>query len=134
MKMRHLAGAGALAAFLAIPAMAVGLAPLRKTGWTDGPAKAFWLQVSNPYAKAKQFRVYSTAIGSEAEGLADVDLPNPTIRVPAGRSRRVLVIVRELEPGESRDVRVCAELARKEGFINARVCSKLTARRIARGS
>lgn len=128
-------GAAALAAALAVPAAGVGMGPLAREGVTDGPRKGFYLPVSNPYAEPREFRAYPTAI--EDTGVADaaamaVDIRPTRFRLAAGGQRRILVVAQDLTPGETRRFRVCAELAQQEGFINARVCSKLAARRLAR--
>jgi hypothetical protein len=114
----------------AAPALAVGLGPLSKSGVTDGPRKAFYLTLINPYRDATAFRSY--AIGMEDE------LPQPRVRILPGdvtlggnTSRQLLVIAGGLAPGETFAFRVCAERAQlTEGMIRARVCSKLSARRL----
>lgn len=121
----------ALALLLAwTPALAVGLGPLKREGVTDGPGKAFYLTLSNPYPLAERFQV-------EPVGLADDDAaPRVTVFpdqpvVGAGGARRLLVIVRPLQPGETYTFRVCAQRApRPEETVHARVCSKLAARRL----
>ena len=78
--MRAIAGAAALlvaVAALAVPASAVGLGPLRKEGVTDGPAKAFYLTLINPYAGRESFRIY--AIGVDDEN------PAGRVRLPAAQ-------------------------------------------------
>jgi len=127
---------GALPALLlagaafAAPALAVGLGPLVKTGVTDGPAKAFYLTVINPYPTAQAFRAY--AVGFEDEVPAGrVKIAPADITIGGRKSRRILVIANEMTPGESYPFRVCAERrVKQEGTIHARVCSKLTARRL----
>ena len=133
--MRAIAGAAALlvaVAALAVPASAVGLGPLRKEGVTDGPAKAFYLTLINPYAGRESFRIY--AIGVDDENPAGrVRLPAAQLQVAGERTRRFVVIANDLAPGESYTFRICAERAEhSEGSIHARVCSWLTARRLAR--
>lgn len=65
--------------------------------------------------------------------MARVLIPDAMPLVPARSQRRVLVIDTGLKPGEEHIFRVCAERADRseEGMIHARVCSKLTARRVA---
>jgi hypothetical protein len=118
-------------AALSAPAAAVGLGPLIAEGLTDGPKKAFYLNLMNPYAEAAEF-------STETLNYND-DLPNgriqvipSTIRLGGGRTTRLLVIANDLAPGEQFKFRVCAErVAQTQGVaINARVCSKLSARRI----
>ena len=127
---RFVIGLTALSTLTSGPAGAVGLGPLRKEGVTDGPAKAFYLTLINPYPSRETFRVY--AIGTDSDTPeARVTLPQPEIQLPGERSRRILVIATDLAPGESHTFRVCAERAdRIEGPIHARVCSRLTARRL----
>ncbi|MBX7483553.1 hypothetical protein [Qipengyuania qiaonensis] len=115
---------------VAVPALAVGMGPLEKSGITDGPAKGFYLTVLNPYGKAETFRTFPAVIGGEAEPYGVTIRPARFV-LAAGRQRRVLVVVEGLDPGETRTFRVCAEKDREEGMIHARVCSKLSARRIS---
>jgi P pilus assembly chaperone PapD len=124
----------ALGVALAVPAAGVGLGPLSREGVTDGPAKGFYLTVSNPYAEPRNFRAYPMAEDDAAEATATlpVDIRPARFRLAAGGQRRILVIAQGLVPGETRRFRVCAELAQQEGMIHARVCSKLAARRLAR--
>ena len=120
-----------MASTLAAPAAAVGLGPLVKDGLTAGPAKAFYLTVINNGSNADVYR--ATAIG-----LSD-ELPQPrvqifpsTVLIGGNTTRRILVIAKALEPGETYAFRVCADGKPKLGeTIHARVCSKLSARRIA---
>lgn len=132
----------AAAAGLAGPAFAVGLAPLSKEGDTVGTDKAFYLTVINPYSDARTFRAYLDGETSPsimpASAPAAVDGPPrlsiipEAVTIKPGGQRRFLVVLRDLAPGETRTARVCAELAQQEGMIRARVCSKLSARRLAR--
>lgn len=130
MSRRPLAGLAAL--LLAAPVGAVGLGPLTKSGVIDGPSEAFYLTLLNPYETATEFRIYP--VGHQDEDLqarVDVFPHAPTL---AGRAtRQVLVIANGLTVGETYQFRVCAERAMPpQGIaINARVCSKLSARRIA---
>lgn len=126
-----------LAASLALagPALAVGLGPLEKAGDTMGPAKAFYLTVINPYDGPRTFRAYAEGpAGAEAQpeaAASRVSILPATMTIKAGGQRRIVVILRDLAPGETREQRICAELAQQEGMVHARVCSKLSARRIA---
>ncbi len=109
------------------------MSPLGREGVTDGPEKGFYLTIINPYPNTREFRAYATEWdGAEADSHGPVDVRPGNFRIAAGKQRRILVVAQDLEPGEQRQFRVCAELAITEGMINARVCSKLAARRIAR--
>ena len=114
------------------PAVAVGLGPLSKEGITDSDRKGFYLTVINPYPQAKTF------VLTPLDTVAETPAPRVTI-IPArvviggGANRKVLVIASALTPGERFVFRVCAEQPpQPTEIIHARVCSKLTARRIAR--
>lgn len=121
-----------VAAAFAGPASAVGLGPLRKEGVTDGPAKAFYLTLINPYPGREAFRVYAIGASDETPA-ARVTLPASQLQVGGERTRRFVVVTNGLAPGESYTFRICAERAQhSEGSIHARVCSRLTARRLAR--
>lgn len=117
-------------ALVAAPAFAVGMGPLAKSGITDGPRKAFYLTLINPYETATGFHAY--AVGNDDE------TPQPRVRVlpgdvtlAGGSERRLLVVADGLAPGETYHFRVCAERANtQEGMIHARVCSRLSARRL----
>lgn len=133
----------ALAALAAAaPAFAVGLAPLSKDGMTAGPDKAFYLTVINPYSEVRAFRTYldkpkGDGVAPEAAALpteTKVTILPEVVSIKPGGQRRIMVILRDLAPGETREARVCAELAQQEGMIHARVCSKLSARRLVRRS
>lgn len=117
----------AVASVIAVPALAVGLAPLSKEGLTGGPAKAFYLTIINPYQQPREFRLYVEA----APGTPQATILPERVNIKAEGQRRVTVILRDLAPGETRETRVCAELAKQEGMIHARVCSNLVARRVA---
>lgn len=119
-------------ALLAAPALGVGLGPLAKSGITDGPRKAFYLTLINPYPAAARFSAY--AVGTADEAMQTRVSILPADATVAGRgSRRLLVIAEDMAPGETYDFRVCAARADlPEGMIHARVCSRLSARRIAR--
>lgn len=125
--------AGALVLALGAPALAIGLGPLSHDGITDGPAKGFYLTAINPYDEPRNFRAFAAPMyGGMNDDIAAIDIRPAQFRLAAGKQRRVLVVVQDLAPGETRKFRVCAELAQQEGMINARVCSKLAARRVAR--
>jgi len=112
------------------PALAVGLGPLTKSGVTDGEAKAFYLTLINPYPHVETF--HSVAIGADDEVRAErVALFPADVAIGGGRSRKLLVIVRPLKPGETYAFRVCAaKTPAPQETIHARVCSKLAARRL----
>jgi hypothetical protein len=112
------------------PAVAVGLGPLRAEGLTAGERKGFYLTVINPYPRQERFRLYGVAWDSEAPAQR-VHLPVRSVVLGARSQRRILVIGSGLAPGETHQFRVCAERVKPvgEAIINARVCSKLTARR-----
>lgn len=125
------AAATALALLVAASAaQAVGLGPLTASGTTNSDRKGFYLTLINPYPATVQFRLYGIEWDSEQ--------PAQRVRIPVNRpllgpksQRRILVIAFALKPGEHHSFRVCAERADSaaEGMINARVCSKLIARR-----
>lgn len=117
-------------ALLAGPAMAVGLGPLSKSGITDGPGKAFYLTVMNPYPRAARY--VATPLGLTADVPVDrVTIFPADMTIGSGGHRQILVIVRGLSPGETYRFRVCAEAPpHDQEIIHARVCSKLAARRL----
>jgi hypothetical protein len=127
-----LAGAGA-ALLVAAPAWSVGLGPLNRAGITDGPRKAFYLTLSNPYRSATAFHTY--AVGADDEVAQDrVRILPGDVTLGGGTQRQLLVIAGGLAPGEVYNFRVCAERKEHaEGMIHARVCSRLSARRLAAG-
>ncbi len=129
----RLAGVAALACAAAAPAGAVGFGPLSKEGIVDGPAKAFYLDLINPYPVPTEFVVNPVHLDDE-ERQEHVRVVPPRITLGANRSRRILVVVDHLTVGETARFRVCAERAvDPEGVsVHARVCSKLAARRIDR--
>ncbi|HVM37705.1 MAG TPA: hypothetical protein VM265_04890 [Sphingomicrobium sp.] len=124
-------GAALVLALVAAPAAAVGLGPLKNEGVTASERKGFYLTLINPYPTQERFRLYSVEWDSEA--------PVPRVRIPVASpvlgpksQRRMLVIDTGLAPGETHRFRVCAERVDPAGeaMIHARVCSKLTARRL----
>ena len=118
-------------ALVAAPAFAVGLGPLKKEGVTDGAAKGFWLSVSNSERTARTILLTGKSIDAETVEDRVVIIPDRILIAPE-RTRRVLVMARSLNPNERFTFRVCAETPpdAKE-TVHARVCSKLTARRVA---
>lgn len=119
------------ATLAAAPAAAVGLGPLRVDGATASDRKGFYLTLINPYPSAERFRL--VAVGSDDE------LPQPRVTImldrpllAGGGQRRILVIATGLAPGETYHFRVCAERedSSPKELIHARVCSKLSARRL----
>lgn len=111
-------------------AFAVGLGPLEKGGLTDGPGKAFYLTLINPYPRAERFTAEPLGLTDETRAPRVVVFPAQTIVAP-NRSRQLLVIVRDLQPGETYMFRVCAQRPPlPQETVHARVCSKLTARRL----
>ncbi len=119
-----------IAAAISAPLGAVGLGPLAQDNLIDGPLCGFSLTIANPYEEATDFRVYAVGADDEMPQLRVTILPAST-RLGPGKSRRLLVIASDLTTGENYNFRVCAERAAlPEGMrINARVCSKLSARR-----
>lgn len=125
-----LIAAGVMSAAAAAPVLAVGLGPLAREGITDGPAKGFYLTVSNPYQAPETFIAYAAVLGGE-EVPVSVTVRPAAFRLAGGGQRRLLVVADELRPGEERIFRVCAERQNQQEMIRARVCSRLAARRIA---
>lgn len=124
----------AIVLLAATPSLAVGLGPLSKSGVTDGPGKAFYLTLYNPYEERAEFTVYAVSDADESAA--------PRVHVPANilplrpeATRKFLISVTDLAPGETYKFRVCAErYLTKDEPIHARVCSRLTARRIPAGA
>jgi hypothetical protein len=120
-----------IALSLSASASAVGLGPLAKQGITDGPGKAFYLTLINPYPKTERFTIDSHNVGNESPADRITIFPADTV-VAANGQRQLLVIARDLAPGETRIFRVCAQRPpRAQETVHARVCSTLTARRLA---
>lgn len=120
-----------LAAAIAGTGFAVGLGPLSKSGITDGPQKAFYLTLINPYPQAERFTVDALETASEVKVERVLVFPND-VQVAGNHSRQLLVVVRDLQPGEQFDFRVCAQKPpAPEETVHARVCSTLMARRLA---
>lgn len=113
-------------------AHAVGLGPLVKSGITASDRKGFYLTLINPYPNQQQFQLYAVSLETE-EPAKRVLIPVASPMLGGKSQRRLLVIATDLQPGEEYKFRVCAERAQPvgEGLINARVCSKLSARRLA---
>lgn len=132
--MKRLVPAIVLAALvLATPLGAVGLGPLREDGVIDGPRKGFGLTLYNPYQEPVEYRAYAVGAqdSDETPQLRVTVIPD-RITLGALQSRRLLVIANDLAVGETYRFRLCAErqLPPTGIMINARVCSKLSARRI----
>lgn len=121
-----------LAAVAAAPAGSVGLGPLNAAGITNSERKGFYLTLINPYPTQIRFRLYGVEWDSEAT-VARVRIPIATPVLGPNARRRLLVVDTGLVPGEEHRFRICAERADKtnEEIVHARVCSKLTARRLA---
>ena len=122
----------AVAGLVASPAKSVGLGPLTASGLTDSERKGFYLTLINPYPEPVRFRVYGIEWDSDAPvGRVVIPLNRPVLG--SNSRRRLLVIDTDLARGEEHRFRVCAERAdpAEEGFVHARVCSKLIARRLA---
>ena len=130
--MRAVIATLALAASLAAaPASAVGLGPLSQEGVIDGPNRGFSLTLLNPYQEPVAFRAYAVGADDEMPQMRVAVYP-PEVTLAAGQTRRILIIDSDLQAGETYKFRVCAERARPvTGIdINARVCSKMSARRV----
>lgn len=120
------------AALLATPALAVGLGPLTKSGVTDGPRKGFYLTVINPYRVAQTFTLSALAPDADS-GVDRVTILPAQVTVGGGGTRTVLIVADGLTPGETYFFRVCAEKPPvPTETVHARVCSKLSARRLLR--
>lgn len=127
---RIVIGVAALAA--TVPALAVGLGPLRAKGVTDGPRKGFYLTVINPYPRSARFQLVGFETASDV-ATARVTIVPSQVDIGGGGQRKVLAVASGLEPGETYTFRVCAEQPpRGAEIIHARVCSTLSARRVAR--
>ncbi|MEO8141994.1 MAG: hypothetical protein ABI617_04990 [Sphingomicrobium sp.] len=121
-----------LGLLVAAPAVAVGLGPLTKEGITDSDRKGFYLTVINPYATAETFTLTPLDADAEAPAPRVTTIPARLV-LGGGRNRKVLVVASSLVRGERYTFRVCAERPPlPTETIHARVCSKLTARRIDR--
>ncbi len=128
----RLAAAVLIAAASFSSAGAVGLGPLTNSGVTDSDRKGFYLTLINPYPEQERFRLYGIEWDTE-KPVARVRIPISKPLLGPKTQRRILVIATGLVPGEEHRFRVCAERVESPGeeLIHARVCSKLTARRIA---
>lgn len=129
--MRRLVLTLAAAVATVLPAGAVGLGPLAKEGFTDGPEKGFWLTLVNPYPQVLDFEAQAIGFDDETPATRVTIIP-ATARLGGGHDTRLLVVARDLQPGETYAFRVCAMRAQPPAgvTINARVCSKLTAHRL----
>jgi len=123
------------AVFLAATAFsaagAVGLGPLTLSGVTRTDRKGFYLTLINPYPAQERFRIYSIEPDNDRP-VARVRIPVSTPRLGPLAQRQILVVDTGLIPGEEHRFRVCAERITPAGeeLIHARVCSRITARRI----
>ena len=131
MRLRNLVVAALAAALGLSPAAAVGLGPLTHQGATATDRKGFFLTLINPYPTAQRFRLYSVGWDNEA-AVERVRSPVRLVQLGGKSQRKLLVIDTALAPGETHRFRVCAERVAPAGeaMIHARVCSKLTARRL----
>ncbi len=130
--MRRLAALSAVLLLATGPAGAVGLGPLSKEGVTDGPDKAFYLTLYNPYAERAAFSVH--AVGWDDETPASRVRTPPPMPLRAQSQRRFLIVASGLAPGETYRFRLCAErVTSGEEPVHARVCSRVTARRLSAG-
>ena len=129
---RRAAAVALVATLFCLPAGAVGLGPLTHSGVTSSEKKGFYLTLINPYSRRTRFRLYGIAWDDEKPDMR-VAIPLSTPILAPKSQRRVLVIATRLAPGEVHTFRVCAERieAQEEAMIHARICSKLTARRIS---
>jgi len=123
--------AALLAATAFSAAGAVGFGPLSLSGVTRTERKGFYLTLINPYPVQERFRIYSIEPEND-KAVARVRIPVSTPRLGPFAQRRILVVDTGLIPGEEHKFRVCAERVRPAGeeLIHARVCSKITARRL----
>ena len=122
----------AFAGLAASAATAVGLGPLKHEGVTMSDRKGFYLTLTNPYPTRERFRLYSVGFDDETP-VTRVRIPLAVADLGPKSQRRMLVIDTALAPGETHQFRVCAERVEPQGkaLIHARVCSKLSARRLA---
>ena len=121
-----------ISAAIAVPAVAVGLGPLKLQGIIDGPREGFALALYNPYPQAVEYVLYPVSVEDETPQDRVTVLPRE-VELGASRSRRILVIADDLQIGETYQFRVCAQRRTPpEGItLNARVCSKISAHRVA---
>ncbi|QPH53138.1 hypothetical protein [Pontivivens ytuae] len=106
-------------------AAALGLQPMRAEGATPGGAKAFYINVLNPFDYAVQYELT----------LLEPDLQTPAGRaaisrslltVPPGRSQRVVLTFDIDEASDERTVRLCAFDPSNVGDVLVRVCGTYT--------
>ena len=117
---------------VAAPAVAVGLGPLTKEGVTDSDRKGFYLTVTNPYPRSETFTLTPLDAIAEAPAPRVTAIPS-RMTIGGGRTSKVLIIASGLVPRERYTFRVCAERPPlPTETLHARVCSKLTARRVDR--
>ncbi len=121
-----------LGLLIAAPAVAVGLGPLVKEGITDSDRKGFYLTVINPYPQSETFTLTPLDAIAEAPAPRVTTFPSRLV-IGGGRTSKILVIASGLAPRERYTFRICAERPPlPTETIHARVCSKLTARRVDR--
>lgn len=113
------------------PAGAVGFGPLALEGATKSDRKGFYLTLINPYPTTETFQIHSIGFASE-DPEKRVSIPIRHLTLGPNLQRRLLVVATRLAPGEEYKFRVCAERfdPKMEALVNARVCSKLIARRV----
>lgn len=121
----------ATAFLVSLPAGAVGLGPLTLEGRTRTPNKGFYLSLFNPYPEPAEFKLYATGWDDE-QPATRVRILRPTERLGGGGQRKLLVVATGLVAGEIYRFRLCAQRVQPEGegMVNARVCSRLAARRV----
>lgn len=129
---RNLAASALILAVSVSHAGAVGLGPLSESGLTNSDRKGFFLTLINPYPAQEKFRLSAVAWADETPETR-VLLPLSEVTLGPKAQRRVLVIDTGLVPGEEHQFRVCAQRVdqSQETMVHARVCSKLTARRVS---
>lgn len=128
---RGVAAAALLISLCCSSAGSVGLGPLSISGVTDSERKGFYLTLLNPYPTQERFQLYAIELDSE-RAVTRVLIPISRPLLGPKTQRRTLVISTGLARGETYEFRVCAVRvdAPGEELIHARVCSKLTARRV----
>jgi|GEM_PF-759394 len=130
--MRNLAySLAGLACIISSPLGAVGLGPLNVEGYIDGPRKGFQLTLYNPYPQSIEYVAYAIAEEDDTPQERVAIIPR-TINLGARQSRRLIIVASDIPPQELYRFRVCAERASPPAgvVINARVCSKLSVRRL----
>lgn len=124
---------GCIAAMIGAPALAVSLGPLAKSGITDGSGKAFYLDLRNNETQAQDFRIDALEQDHVTPARRVTVFPS-RVTLAANNGRKLFVIVSGLTAGETYSFRVCAyRPPQPTETVLARVCSKLTARRLPAG-